>query len=238
VERDIDWEGAPGSAVLRLPEGEVRAGLVTLHGAGDGHALHPLFDQLGQHLTNRGLAVLSYDRRSVGEGDTPFVVQAQDAVAAMRALAAELSAPVGVFGYSQGAWAATIAAADEAARFLVVLGCSGVSPAEQMRFHTDELLRRHGFDGQVRAQNRELRERLEGYLRTSPRDPTGRDELAATLREISQQPWFRYAYLPEAPLPTGWAGTTWTLTPPRHSRRCGCPSWRCGGQMRNAFPVS
>lgn len=80
-------------------------------------------------------AVLSYDRGSSGnESNTPLSVQAGDAVRAMRALHTHLEAPVGVFGFSQGAWAATQAAEDQIASFLMVVGCSGVSPAEQMRF--------------------------------------------------------------------------------------------------------
>lgn len=57
--------------------------------------------------------MLSYERRLVERGDTPLCVQAADAVAAMRALRIELRCRVGVFGFSQGAWAAALAAADD-----------------------------------------------------------------------------------------------------------------------------
>ena len=113
MERGLEWDSAPGSAIVRVPEGEVRGGLVMLHGASDGRARQPLFDQVAQVVAPMGVAVLSYERRPVERGDTPLGVQAADAVAAMRALRIELRCRVGVFGFSQGAWAAALAAADE-----------------------------------------------------------------------------------------------------------------------------
>ncbi len=201
MERGLGWDSAPGSAVVRVREGEVRGGLVMLHGASDGRARQPLFDQVAQVLAPMGAAVLSYERRPDEHGDTPFGVQAADAVAAMRALWIELRCPVGVFGFSQGAWAAALAAADEVTDYIVVLGCSGVSPAEQMRFFTDELLRRHGFSDRDRSRMYRLRVQLEDYLRTTKPTATRRDELAAALRDAAGEPWFEHAYLPSEPPP-------------------------------------
>ena len=59
----LEWADAPGSPVLRMPEGELRGGLVMLHGASDGRARQPLFDQVAEVLTPIGVAVLSYERR-------------------------------------------------------------------------------------------------------------------------------------------------------------------------------
>ncbi len=181
MERHLEWGNAPGPAVVRVPDVEVRGGLVMLHGASDGRAHQPLFDRVADQLAPIGVAVLSYERRAVEHGDTPFAVQAADAVAAMRALRVELRCPVGVFGFSQGAWAATLAAADEVTDYLVVLGCSGVSPAEQMRFYTDELLRRNGFNDRDRSRVRHLRTQLEDHLRATTPTGTHQDELAASL---------------------------------------------------------
>lgn len=167
-----------------------------LHGASDGRARQPLFDQVAQVLAPIGVAALSYERRPVERGDTPLAVQAADAVAAMRALRNELRCPVGVFGFSQGSWAAVLAAADEVTDFLIVLGCSGVSPAEQMRFYTDELLRRHGFNDRDRSRMRDLRARFEDYLRATTPSATGQHKLAAELREAAGELWFEHAYLP------------------------------------------
>lgn len=194
IEREIHWPDAPGAGVLRIPDGQVRGGVVALHGAADGRARQPLFDHLARVMDPLGVAVLSYQRRhAAGEQDVPFFVQAQDAVAAMTALRGEIDRPVGVFGFSQGAWAATVAAGEGPASFLIVLGCAGVSPAEQMRFHTDELLRRHGYGDAERDQLRSLRTQLENHLRDERGDVRLLDE---ALREASGQPWFEHAYLP------------------------------------------
>jgi len=105
-----------------------------------------MFEHLAMTLVPLGVAVLSYERRPPAKhADTELSVQASDAIASMRALQHELDVPVGLFGFSQGAWAATEAASDGLASFLMVVGCSGVSPAEQMRFHADEMLRRHRY---------------------------------------------------------------------------------------------
>jgi len=167
-----------------------------LHGASDGRARQPLFDQVARILAPIGVAVLSFDRRAVERGDTPVGVQAADAVAAMRALSIELRCRVGVFGFSQGAWAAALAAADEVTDYVAVLGCSGVSPAQQMRFYTAELLRRHGFSGHDRSRMCHLRAQFENYLRTTTPTATDRDELAGALRDAAGEPWFDHAYLP------------------------------------------
>lgn len=201
-EWDFDWDGAPETVILRMPDRGVRAAVVALPGAGDGRARQPLFEQIGRSLSVMDVAVLSYTRRTVDEGDTPIAVQAADAIGAMRALKGRLQCPVGLFGFSQGAWAATVAAADDAAGFLVVLGCSGVSPAEQMRFYTDELLRRRGFDERDRTRSRDLRLRFEKFRRARP-GAWERERLAAALRDASRESWFPYACLPDSPPPEG-----------------------------------
>jgi hypothetical protein len=189
--------------ILRMPDRGVRAAVVALPGAGDGRARQPLFEQIGRSLSVMDVAVLSYTRRTVDEGDTPIAVQAAHAIGAMRALKGRLQCPVGLFGFSQGAWAATVAAADDAAGFLVVLGCSGVSPAEQMRFYTDELLRRRGFDERDRTRSRDLRLRFEKFRRRARPGASERERLAAALRDAPRESWFPYACLPDSPPPEG-----------------------------------
>jgi hypothetical protein len=115
---------------------------------------------------------------------------------------------------------------------MIVLGCSGVSPAEQMRFYTDELLRRHGFSRRDRSRMYHLRAQFEDYLRASAPTATRRDELAAVLRDAAGEPWFEHAYLPSDAPPEG---ATWSDMDFLPSRRCKFPSWRCGGPMRSAF---
>ena len=98
----------------------------------------------------RGVAVLRFDRRPSSAGDVPFEIQADDALEALGELRAQPetgSAPLGLWAWSQGAWAAAVAAARSPdVAFLVLLAACGVSPAEQMRYGTAEQLRRNGYD--------------------------------------------------------------------------------------------
>lgn len=200
VDHVVSWAGPAGSAVLRLPEQELHAGIVMLHGAADGCARQPLFDHFVHVLAPLGVAVLSYDRRLPDNGgDTSLRVQADDAVVAMKALRTHLRRPVGLFGFSQGAWAASLAAADPATTFLIVLGCSGVSPADQMRYYTDELLRRHGYTAKQREWLADLRRAYEDHLRCQQAGDGGSEEIAARLEAAAAQPWFEHAYLPVSP---------------------------------------
>jgi pimeloyl-ACP methyl ester carboxylesterase len=187
------WVGCPGVGALWLPEGIPEGGVVALSGAHPGAARQPLFEHLAGVLGPRSIAVLTYDRRPTGDGsDTPLAVQADDAVAAVAALRRRLGAPVGLFGFSQGAWAATSAAAESAASNLVVLGHCGVSPAQQMRFHVDELLRSNGFDATVRERAGVLRRHYEQALRGA----VPRAAADQALAEATGEAWFPMTYLP------------------------------------------
>ena len=193
----------PGAALMRTPDQGVplRGGVVALHGASWPEREQPLFDHLARTLTPLGYAVLSYDRRPTADGaDTPLDVQAADALAGVAVLQAEIDARVGLFGFSQGAWAAAIAASRSAEiAFLVLLGCCGVSPAIQMRYYTDELLRRAGYDADDRGHLRALRLAVEDVMRGKG----DRDQAAEQLATAVTRPWFPMAYLsPQLP-PTG-----------------------------------
>jgi pimeloyl-ACP methyl ester carboxylesterase len=113
----------------------VRGGVVALHGSSLPQRRPPILEHLTATLVPLGFATLTIDRRPWPNGeDTPISVQADDAIAAVEFLRGEIRAPVGLFGFSQGAWSASLAAArDSAVALLMLVGCSGASPAEQMR---------------------------------------------------------------------------------------------------------
>jgi pimeloyl-ACP methyl ester carboxylesterase len=172
-----------------------------LHGAALPQRDQPIFDHLARVVTPFGFTVLSFDRRpSTDSPDTSIEVQAGDALLAVAYLRARIDAPVGLFGFSQGAWAASAAASlDPAVAFLVLVGCSGVSPAEQMRYYTDELLRRAGYNDTDRAALQELRTAIEALYRGAG----DREEAEHLLSSAVTQPWFELAYLyPELPAAT------------------------------------
>ena len=191
-------------ATLSLPEGLPRGGVVPLHPAGDRSRQQFLFEHLARTLVPRGIGVLRFDRRpSPVEADVPFAVQADDALEALRVLRAHVgSAPVGLWAWSQGAWAAALAAARSRVAFLVLLAACGVSPAEQMRYGTAEQLRRNGYgDDEALRELAELREALEDAVRNPGRLATAQ----AVVDRYADRPWFPLAYVSRTLAPsTDW----------------------------------
>jgi uncharacterized protein len=181
---------------LTVPEGRVRSGLVPLHPASDGSRRQFLFKHLVDTVVPRGVAVLRFDRRSSPSGeDVPFAVQAEDALEALAALRSEVGGvPLGLWAWSQGAWAAALAAANSSdVSFLVLLAACGVSPALQMRYGTAEQLRRNGHgDDAALAELLELRTALEEAVR----DRSRLDASQAVVDHYADRPWFPLAYVP------------------------------------------
>ena len=96
---------------MTLP-GRARASVVVLHGANAGDRSYFLYEHLAELLEREHIAVLRYDRRPSSDGhDVPLAIQAADAHAAVRVLSEMVDGlPVGLWGFSQGAWAAALAA--------------------------------------------------------------------------------------------------------------------------------
>jgi uncharacterized protein len=216
--------------------------VVALHGASLPQRSQPLFDHLAQTLTPLGFAVLSYDRRpSVNESDVPLAAQSADARVALAVLSSELGTRAGLYGFSQGAWAACLAAAADdtssgppLVSFLALLGCSGVSPAAQMRYFTDEQLRRAGYDAQVRARSLELRAAMEQTFRGEA-DPAA---TSAALRAASGEPWFELAYLPSEMPPADQTWDDMDLDPAVSIARVTCPTLLLYGADEECVPAA
>lgn len=194
AERELTLGGLP--ATLTLPEEPVLGGIVPLHPASDASRHQSLFAHLAKTLTPRGVAVLRFDRRpSPTDADIPFGVQANDALAALGTLRKEVRAgPLGLWAWSQGAWAAALAASRSSeVSFLVLLAACGVSPAVQMRYGTAEQLRRNGYgDDEALGQLGELRAALEDALRGRVR----LESAQAVVDRYADRPWFPLAYVP------------------------------------------
>jgi len=218
-ERELTVRDLP--ATLTLPEGPVRGGLVPLHPAGDGFRRQFLFEHLADTVVPRGLAVLRYDRRPApADEDVPFAVQTDDALRALDTLRAEAGdMPVGLWAWSQGAWAAAQAAArSREVAFLVLLAACGVSPAVQMRYGTAEQLRRHGF-GEDPAQS-ELAE-LRAAFEESLRDRSRVAPAQAVVDRYADRPWFELAYVPRTLDPADdWADMDYDPAPTLAEVRC------------------
>jgi pimeloyl-ACP methyl ester carboxylesterase len=232
---DVDVPGLTGPALLRLPDdGPPRTAVVALHGAALPQRDQPLFRHLAQTLVPVGCAVLTFDRRPAPDGgDVPVEQQAADALSALEALRERLDLPVGLYGFSQGAWAAAAAAADPRVAWLAVLGCSGVSPGDQMTYSIDQLLQRNGFDHHDRAALRELRTAVEGVLRGGG----DVEHAAALLRSASTQRWFGHAYLPPE-LPPAGAWPDLDLDPEPLFAAVRCPVLAIWGADDESVPVA
>ena len=220
-ERELTVTGLP--ATLLLPEGRVRGGVVPLHPASDGSRRQFLFEHLADTLVPRGVAVLRFDRRpSRTGGDVPFATQADDALSALAALRARPavgSTPLGLWAWSQGAWAAALAASRSSeVAFLILLAACGVSPAEQMRYGTAEQLRRNGYGDD--AALKELAE-LRAALEDAVRDRTRLASSQAVIDRYAVRPWFRLAHVPRTLDPAAdWPDMDFDPAPILASVRC------------------
>jgi alpha-beta hydrolase superfamily lysophospholipase len=143
LETEIAADGATLAASVSLPDEAPAPAVVALHGAADGTRAGPLYTHLHRALPGAGFAVATFDRR--GEGASTgersrgrFAQQAADALAVVDHVGALDGVDpdrIGLWGHSQGAWVAPLAAGgNEAVQFLVLVASCGVPPGEQMRF--------------------------------------------------------------------------------------------------------
>lgn len=200
---EIQVDGRP--ALLTVPASvPVRSGVVALHGSGNSSYRQVIFEHLASTLAPLGVAVLAFERAAWpwDDVDIPFGVQAEGAVAAYEELRSRYDVPIGFWGVSQGTWVAALAAQhlpDTA--FLLMLGCAGVSPAEQMRHATVESVRRAGYDEEAVAGAVEIRDVVAEVLRGKARGEVKRDSaervaMDELLQRRSGEPWFDLAGIP------------------------------------------
>jgi pimeloyl-ACP methyl ester carboxylesterase len=221
-ELTLPGEAGPVAASATVPEAGLIGGLVPLHPSDSPSRHHFLIEHLAATLPRRGIAVLSFDRRRAPVGqDVPLAAQARDAKLAARVLrdvTGRPDLPVGFWGFSQGAWAATVAASEPDTAFLVVVLGSGVSPAEQMRYGTSEQLRRAGYGPDAIRMLTALRKTFERYLR----DEITRRKAEELLRSALEEPWFDLAWIPrELPTPGTWVDMD--FDPEAAIRKVRCP---------------
>lgn len=193
----IPCKGGFLAAELALPVGQCRGAVVLLHPSDDPSRSQFLFEHLARVLPTLGLAVLRYDRRGAdGNGDIPYLQQVDDLSNGLRVLQDAVGdIPIGLWGFSQGAWVALLAAAAKPAlAFLILVGCSTVSPARQMRFGTAEQLRRAGYGAEQSAELHRLRSAWEEYQRGH----LSRAEAQAVVDELAGRPWFHLSWVPAA----------------------------------------
>ena len=174
-------------ATLTLPSAPAAGAMILLHGANCGTRDHFLYEHIADVMPRVGVAVLRYDRRDGNGFDVPFAVQASDAMAAVSLLRQHVpDVPVGLFGYSQGGWVATLAAARHPRdiAFVVSLSSPGVSPGDQMRFSLANTLRANGHEDELPLLAA-TQDALYGYIRGD----VGHAEISAALALAATRPW-------------------------------------------------
>ncbi|GIJ40203.1 alpha/beta hydrolase [Micromonospora andamanensis] len=196
MELFIDAGDVSLPATLDVPsERPARGAVVVLHGSGVPHRSYFLYEHLARTFPAAGVAVLRFDRRPRERGDVPYAVQAGDAVTAVAEVRRRIGdVPVGLWGWSQGAWPASAVAArrSELVSFLVLVASSGVSPAVQMRYGTAQQLLLRGYGSAELADLTRLREALEGVVRGH----IDRESAQAVIDRYADRPWFPLVYVP------------------------------------------
>ncbi|MET0740626.1 MAG: alpha/beta hydrolase [Candidatus Nanopelagicales bacterium] len=221
---------------LDRPAGPLRSAVVVLHGAEAPGRDYFLYAHLAEVLAPRGVVVVRDDRRpSVDGRDVPLATQAEDALRAVTELRAEVGdVPVGLWGWSQGAWAAALAAATApaAVAYLICVSAGGVSPAAQMRFGTAQHLRAHGYGESDVADMLAVRIAVEASLRGDG----DRGHTQRLLDDAATRPWFGLAYLPrEAPTAGSWPDMD--HDPVSVLRQVRCPALAIYGETDAWVPV-
>ena len=167
--------------------------IVGLHPASDGSRDHFLFRHLANALPPHGIAVARFDRRG---DDVPLDDQVDDVLAVVADLERrpDIDAQrIGLWGFSQGAWVAPLAAARSAnIAFLVLLASTGVTPAEQMLYGTAKHARMAGFSADA-ADRIVAARRVVDDFRRGKAGPAAAQVAIDTIRD---EPFFEFAYLP------------------------------------------
>jgi pimeloyl-ACP methyl ester carboxylesterase len=142
---------------------------------------HKPFLVLADYLTRKGIAVLRYDDRGVGEstGDFGTAVTpdfADDAEGAVRYLATQPTIDrekIGIIGHSEGAIVAPIVAnrSDDVA-FVILLAGTGVNGEELLVMQLIAINRAMGVSEEVTQQRSALQRELLGLLSGAPDDST------------------------------------------------------------------
>lgn len=185
--------------------------IVVLHASGGGTRDFPAYQHLVRELPQHGFAVLLYDRRADFRAAS-FRDLAMDAVAGVELLKQRADIDpkrIGVWGVSQGAWLAPLAATlSPDVAFVVAVSGPGVSPAKQMDYTASYALRHSGQPAQTVARALDVREKVNRYYRGQ----SGKEEAEGAVASIRRQPWFQDVSLPNGGnLPDDPTKTKWYL---------------------------
>ncbi|CAM3697641.1 S9 family peptidase [Occultella aeris] len=147
---EVELDGATVLATITYPVGapDGRPGMLFMHGAGTATNLN--FADQAQALASAGVYAMVPEKRmdTYTTTDRDYVQMAQDYLVSWRILTEWPGvdpAAVGLYGESEGAWIAPVAAAQEPdVAFVVFVSAPVVPPREQFAFAADSYLRSVG----------------------------------------------------------------------------------------------
>lgn len=153
-------EGLKLAGTLTIPEGEGPfPAVILVTGSGPQNRNseifgHKSFRVIADYLTRRGIAVLRYDERGIGESEGDFHASgmtefADDATAALEYLRSRpetADRKVGVIGHSMGGTISFILAAREEADFIISLAGSALSGPELLRTQRQAIFSASGWE--------------------------------------------------------------------------------------------
>ncbi|MEU7899616.1 alpha/beta hydrolase [Nonomuraea sp. NPDC049152] len=156
---EVSFAGSGGltlhGTVLSPKDGRgARPGMVLVHGAGEGTPRTKLMTEAVE-FARRGMAVLVYDKRSVGysmfvRSYSQLADDALGAVAALRRQPSVNPAGVGLWGLSEGGWVVPLAASRSAdVAFAVLVGANSHQPLRQQAWAVSAGLRKAGVSGSL-----------------------------------------------------------------------------------------
>ncbi|MDH6135855.1 dienelactone hydrolase [Kitasatospora sp. MAA4] len=143
-----------GSVVAPPADGTAHPAVVLVQGAGP--VTRGEFAAEAEAFARRGIVTLVYDKRTAGYSSVhrDYSVLADDALAGVLLLRARPGvdpARTGIWGLSEGAWVAALAADRSTdVSFLVTVGAVGLSPARQQAWSYGEFLQHAGVSGSLR----------------------------------------------------------------------------------------
>lgn len=198
-EEPVTFESGDATLVgtLVLP---TRAGphpaIVMVHGSGPATRRH---GSNVPFLASHGIAVLTYDKRGVGESTSPrkwwqssFEELAHDILAGLRFLQNRRdirSDQIGLYGSSQGGWIVALAATLSPDVAFIIMGSGpAVDLPRQETYRVERQMRAAGFSEADLAQAR----RLMSLKFSCVRSGQGWDELAHLAQEAKPAAWFQY----------------------------------------------
>ncbi|WP_372411614.1 alpha/beta hydrolase family protein [Streptomyces luteireticuli] len=154
---DVTFAGSGGTALYGTVLAPRQAGrhpaLVLVPGAGPTKRAELRLQ--AEAFAERGIVTLIYDKRTEGYSSfhRDYSVLAEDALAGVRTLRARADVDpgrVGVWGLSEGAWVASLAAARSAdVAKVVTVGAVGLSPSRQQAWAYGQYLRHGGVRGSL-----------------------------------------------------------------------------------------